>query len=163
MTTPPSDKDALVQEMLAAVRELDSHVQATAETVAVLATETKANTEAEVRLERSQRRHRFWILLTIVGLALDLALSGLFVYQHYQQDCTNSALRQRQSINQRNFRAEVDKVAGQVAGLKKIRSAGANQAQAFAGFDQFIEASETYLVTIGKINDDLKKHPLGTC
>lgn len=161
--TPPSGKDPLVQEMLAAVRELDAHVQTTAETVAALATETKANTEGEARLDRGQRRHRFWILLTILGLALDLALSGLFVYQHYQQDCTNSTLRQRQSINQRNFRAEVDKVAGQVAGLKKIRTAGGNQAQAFAGFDQFIKASETYLVTIGQINQDLRKHPLGTC
>lgn len=123
------------------------------------------NAAATHRLASSLRRHRVALWLTIVGLVLDLGLSALFIYQHRVQSCQTSQLKFRQTISQRSFQAEYSKVTGQVKGLRMIQlgSNGADQAKVLAGFKEFIDASEKYLVQIAAINADVRKHPIGNC
>lgn len=106
--------------------------------------------------ERAQRRHRIALVLTIIGLALDLALSGLFIFQHIQQNCFNT-----RSAN--FFNAEQMKVNGQISGekrqltgvqeiLKGTRASSIKGLNDFeAGTQIWISRSEKYLNTIGKL------------
>jgi hypothetical protein len=77
----------------------------------------------------------------LIGLCFDLALSGLFWWQHEQQVCRNHRSAEF-------FTAEQAKVEGQVAGLQKIRTANGDPKQTIAGFDDFIKASQAYLDSI---------------
>lgn len=51
-------------------------------------------------------RHRIILFIGIVGLALDLALSGLFWYQHTVQTCTNHLRKQGLELTQRDSDAQ---------------------------------------------------------
>lgn len=123
--------------------------------VEALSRSTRDNTDAIARVTVTARRQRFGLVLTAIGLVADLILSGLFVYQHIQQSCTNVR-------SQQFFDAEIGKVAGQIVGEQQklhgvrmiLRREGVTGlAEYVRGEEQWIAASRHYLETIHSIKD----------
>jgi hypothetical protein len=120
------------------VQELISEVSYLAKSVKDGGAEVSRLRVAYEQMAHALRRQKVALIISIIGLCLDLALSGLFLYQHERQSCTN---RRSDAF----FKAEFNKVQGQVDGLKELMGANGNQAKAREGLDQFITASQTYL------------------
>lgn len=118
--------------LVVAVGELRAAVERYNERVLQLTAQTEAN-------RRDTRINRVWVMLTAIGLALDLALTGVIFHFWDQQDCRNG-------VTQSFLDAEHAKVDGQVRGIRLIRAGDAQD-----GLDQFDRASEAYLHTIAKI------------
>jgi len=106
-----------------------------------LSEQLKKTSKELAQIKRSNSRHRMALIAASIGIVLDLMLSGLFIYQHEKQVCTNNR-------SQRFFAAEVKKVNGQVEGLQEIKRNPTDPAKVSEGFNQFIDASQHYLDTI---------------
>lgn len=129
------------------VAELAASVQTLNRTVGIYSEEIS-------RLNRRQQRTKFALTLTVLGLILDVALSGLLMYQHTVQTCFNARAQQL-------FNAEFQKVSGQITGELTQRNAvvqiirggdpRGGLAQFEHGTDQWITASRTYLSKISHI------------
>lgn len=122
--------------------EFDQLLDAVQRLNATVITNTEATNNLGARVnaaEATSRRHKVAIIVSAVGLIADLLLSGVFITQHYRQNCVNDR-------SQAFYRAEYAKVSGQVQGLNLMTTG--TQAAARKGFEQFRTASESYLVGI---------------
>lgn len=111
--------------------------------VDALRVEVAENNRNLHELRVARRRHRLALILTTIGLAMDLALSGLFIYQHVKQDCTNGRAMQF-------FAAEIRKVNGQIKGENQQLTGlhemlGGSHAQVMQGFQDFTDGTATWI------------------
>lgn len=108
----------------------------------VIASRIASLTVAVQGLARRLNLTRRVVAALIVSVMIDLALSGLFIYQHQQQACRNK-------VSHDFFVAERTKVEGQIAGLERLKQGG--EGNAVAGLNQFIDATRNYVVSIDRI------------
>lgn len=139
-----------LEKLLAGVHELTVKVEENADAL-------KIGKEHADELAKSSRRHRLAITLTCLGLAADLILSIFLIINFRKQECTQSVLQSRQSVNERNFQAEFAKVSGQIKGINALYQ------DPRAGIAQFKQASQMYLDKITAIHNEQTAHPLGSC
>lgn len=117
-------------------------------TLAELITGVQALTKSVQEFQRKRARDRLLLVIAMVGLVLDLALSGLFFYQHTVQTCQNHRSTTASDLRDDDFKAITTLIS--ILGSGQIKTP-----------TQFSHALKVYS---GIVHTDQKKRDkLGNC